>query len=94
MLSAFFFTYYAINSLNTHSEGASHVPDPGLSAGYVLANQKDMVAVPIALNIWQERLHCQMKELGAGHQGGWALGCCSHKFALLLWPCLSLFPPP
>ena len=63
--------------------GALRVPDPGLGAGDMLTNQKDMVTVPVALTIWQERLHSQMKELWAGHQEAWALGWYSHECALL-----------
>lgn len=40
----------------------------------MLTNKRDMVSVPMALSIQQERLQGQMKELWAGRQEAWALG--------------------
>ena len=49
----------------------------------MLTNKGDMVAVPMALTIQQERLQGQMKEPRAGHQEAWALSRCNQEFALL-----------
>ena len=51
----------------------------------MLTNKRDMVTVPMAPTIQQERLQGQMKELWAGRQEAWALGWCSQGLALLFW---------